>query len=376
MGANHQILGSYSGVHLIDTYINAGGAAASQWIADTGLYDTGSAYNTFSGGWQANSTPLTPGLAAPTDVYQYVRFSASTMTYTLTGLRPSLPCWVRVHSGDPGFGWQQSININGVEVQAAYVLATAAGGGTKIGIKEFVANADVSGNIAIAFIPAGGGSAAVSAIEIAQPVPMKYRMIHTAGDSRTSGGGPIGTSDTWVGQLVPLYSANEFDVSGVSIGSYDDQAKWNFQMAAFSGDTIAMQETRTGLTINPWQSSLNDPEVVFLDCGTNDLIAHQNTAFIEAALTSYFASLNPGFITGIGTILPSTLITGADETTRLAVNSWILANSLGLDFVVDVAGISQLQDPSDTTYYYDGTHCTFAGYTLWANLIKPYFDAL
>jgi lysophospholipase L1-like esterase len=68
---------------------------------------------------------------------------------------------------------------------------------------------------------------------------------------------------------------------------------------------------------------------------------------------------------------PAATVTGANETTRQTVNSWITGGSSGADVVVDLAADSRLSNTGDTTYFAsDGVHFTTAGYGVWASLIK------
>lgn len=362
-------------------FINCGsGTTYGRWVGDTGLYSAGTGYDTGNTGWQAN-TPLRPGLSQNGQVYQYLRFHTSTITYTLTGFAPYQPCLVRIHTGDTGgLGAQvkQSITINGTTVQATYTAATDAGGNYMIGIKEYTVNASSSGQLVIAFVPSGGFYAAVSAIEVQQPMPLGYRTIHVAGDSITAGGGPIAITDTWPYQLGELYNGNLAQINGVTYDrGYDEKAKRTLHMAARSGDDIPTQEIIAGTNINPFKSTLNEKEIVFLNCGVNDILAGASSATIQGRLTSYFAGLTSGFTKGIGTITPSTSLSAGQETIRQTVNAWIRANSLGLSLVVDWEALdSRLANAGNATYFYDGLHNTRAGYTIRAGLMQTALEAL
>lgn len=381
---------NYSYGRVIDQLINAAGTSRfincgsgttyGRWVGDTGLYSAGTGYDTGNSGWQAN-TPLRPMMSQNGQVYQYLRFHTSTITYTLSGFAPFQPCLVRIHTGDTGglgAAVKQSITINGTTVQATYTAATDAGGNYMIGIKEFTVNASSSGQLVIAFVPSGGFDAAVSAIEVQQPVPLGCRTIHVAGDSITAGGGPIAITDTWPYQLAELYNGNLAQINGTTYDrGYDEKAKRILHMAARSGDTIPTQQTIAGTNINPFKSTLNEKEIVFLNCGVNDILAGASSATVQSRLTSYFASLTSGFTKGIGTITPSTSLSAGQETIRQAVNTWIKANSLALDFVVDWETLdSRLANAANATYFYDGLHNTRAGYTIRAGLMRTALEAL
>lgn len=356
-------------------YINCGSATTyGRWIGDTGKFNVGTALNSGNSAWQAN-TPLRAGMSQNGEVYQYLRFHNATMPYTLGGFTPNTSVLLRIHSGDAGYGFQQSINVNGVEIQAAYVLQTDAGGAAKIGIKTYTVTTDAAGRLVVAFVPQGGGQAAVSAIEAHQPVPTpSYSQIHAAGDSITAGGGIIAATETWVNQLAILQDANHSTGAGTTyIRGYDETRKKNYHTVARSGDRIDQQETIAGTQINPLKSANNGFEIVLLTCGINDILQGASAATIQSRLTSYFASLTTGFIKAIGTITPTAgaySLSGGQETIRQTVNTWIRANSLQLDFIVDFAGDSRLQNAADTAIYYDGLHNTIAGQEIRADIVN------
>lgn len=354
--------------------LNCGDTSSGIWAADA-YFDSGSSYSSGSV-W---ATPLLPGRGASNDVYTKFRFKAGTIKYTLTGLNPSADALIRIHYGDQGFGFVQSINANGVEKVASYTLQTDAGGSTKVGIKEFTAAADGDGELVLDFI--GGTTSAVSAIEVLQPVPAPYNMIHTCGDSTTAGGGPISETEAWFNQLGILLNGNVARLNNNSgndfIGTYDETKKWTVHNMARSGDPIETQESLMTTYANPYlYDALLDKSIMFLSCGINNVLASESAATIQGKLTSFFAAVDSGFTTGIGTLTPSTLLTGGQETVRQAVNSWIRANSLGVDFIVDWEDDARLADASDTDYYYDGLHNTEDGHIVRAEIMRDVLEAL
>ena len=97
----------------------------------------------------------------------------------------------------------------------------------------------------------------------------------------------------------------------------------------------------------------------FLMAGINDLNIHATSAEVIASLTSIYSSANSDFDHVCASqILPSTAISGADETARQDINSWILS-SAEVDTVVEVPAL--LSNPADPLYFADGTHLTLAG---------------
>jgi len=89
--------------------------------------------------------------------------------------------------------------------------------------------------------------------------------------------------------------------------------------------------------------------------------------------------------------LPSTAFTAGNNTTRATVNASLAADFTGAtadplvwkarsgvtygDYLVQASGIASLSDPTNGTYYADGTHLTNAGYALVAAKIKVALNA-
>lgn len=76
------------------------------------------------------------------------------------------------------------------------------------------------------------------------------------------------------------------------------------------------------------------------------------------------------------TTLPSTAVTGGNETKRTDGNTLVVANADGaFDAVVNLAANTDLDDPADTNWYVDGTHPTAAGLAVMASLVGTALDA-
>lgn len=121
-----------------------------------------------------------------------------------------------------------------------------------------------------------------------------------------------------------------------------------------------------------------DAEVWLL--GTNDLNNARTDVQVEANLTTLWALRRAAGKTVVAcTIPPSTALTGSEETYRLAVNVFIAASGPGgtglVDAVVDFAA-SPMNDPTNATYYSDGTHPTAVGYGVWAPLVQTALGTL
>ena len=144
------------------TAINAGGAAAGAFVADTG----------FSGGTAATRSNWIDTYAAadpaPVSVYQTERWGAC--TYTVPSLTPGAAYLVRLHFAE--FYWgsagqrQFHVALNGQPVLTNFDIVAAAGGSNRAIIKEFFAAADSSGRILIALQAGAADQPKISGIEI------------------------------------------------------------------------------------------------------------------------------------------------------------------------------------------------------------------
>src|SRR6185369_12767187 len=166
--------------------------------------------------------------------------------------------------------------------------------------------------------------------------------------------------------------------------AYDETLRLVHHVAAVSGNTFADQTSR--ITVSNLWDYYADPlyggiHGVFLMCGTNDmLIGGTTTAGLEADITAFFAAAeSKGAVwKGMSTILPNGSTNPTDEAHRVAVNSWIMANSLGLDMVIDIAADSRLSDPigdPSNCYSSDHVHPNAAGHVVLAELFAGVLPA-
>ena len=141
--------------------INAGGPAASPFVADTD----------FSGGSTASvsNTIDTSGVTnpAPQAVYQSNRYG--NFTYTIPGLTANGSYTVRLHFAEEY--WTAAgkrvfnVNINGTRVLTNFDIFATAGGEYKAVVEQFSATATSSGTIAIQFVTVTD-NAQVNGIEV------------------------------------------------------------------------------------------------------------------------------------------------------------------------------------------------------------------
>jgi fibronectin type 3 domain-containing protein len=169
--------------------INAGGTAVSPFIADTD-FDLGSQAS-------SSATITTTGVnhAAPAAVYQSVRWNAS-FTYTIPGLTAGASYVVRLHFVE--LTWTSAgsrkfnVAINGTSVLSAFDVYAAAGGQNIAVEREFLATANGSGQVVVAFTQGGADKPDLAGIEVWTPPT-----IPAAPTGLTATGGNAQVSLTW-----------------------------------------------------------------------------------------------------------------------------------------------------------------------------------
>lgn len=169
-------------------FINAGGDAADNFVADT-AFDQGNQYTD-------TSAPIdTSGVTdpAPQAVYQTCRWN-SAFTYTIPDLTAGTTYTVRLHWAE--LAWKAkgqrlfNVAINGVEVLSSFdVFATA--GYKKALVKEFKVTAPHDGQIVIAFSQAGADNPFISGIQVL--TSQSATPTTPAGSPTTSVGSPTAT---------------------------------------------------------------------------------------------------------------------------------------------------------------------------------------
>lgn len=216
-------------------------------------------------------------------------------------------------------------------------------------------------------------------------------MVMCIGDSLTAGSGASSTSTTtpvspsatsYPSVLQSLINAasKKLDTVNWGLGS----RTLNEFVTVQAGCTTSYLNACAAM-LSPGRRAAGKKEVVSLWMGTNDINGGRSAAQLEGDITTAVAAIKAaGGKVSICTIIPRTGWYGsATETTRLAVNTWIRANSVGADLVIDLALVNNsgtffLADPSggsdtittNATYYNaDGTHQTDLGYSKIANYI-------
>ena len=164
--------------------INAGGGAVAPFVADADF----SAGNEFS----STATITTSGVAnaAPAAVYQDVRWNAS-FNYTLPGLTPGASYVVRLHFVELSFtvGGQRVFNvaINGTTVLSNFDICAQAGQNHAL-VEQFIATANSSGQIVVAFTQGSADNPSIAGIEVWTPAAIAAA---PTGLSATGGNGQV-----------------------------------------------------------------------------------------------------------------------------------------------------------------------------------------
>lgn len=154
--------------------------------------------------------------------------------------------------------------------------------------------------------------------------------------------------------------------SEASVGQANIRPK--FRNYATGGHTV--QQVLDGLA-NPiaWfadQSSYT--RKLWIGMAGINSIGTVSEADMKTQLASIVTTLHAdGIEVALLTILPTVGI--SDETKRQNVNTWLVAGSSGADYVVDLRAVTGLTDPSNTTYFSDGTHPTSAGEKIIGNVV-------
>jgi len=176
------------------------------------------------------------------------------------------------------------------------------------------------------------------------------------GDSITAGNPPgLSAGQTWPGVAVAALQA-----AGKSV-VYVNSGVSGSQVAGWMSTSVGALNTIWFPEFECTESVLYKTRVATVLLGINDLNPGSATAAAtQARLAAMYATLKrEGYSVLAITILPSTRLSGASETARQTINMWIKSSSGVPSF--DSNSVTVLQDPTNATYYVDGTHPTVAG---------------
>lgn len=195
--------------------------------------------------------------------------------------------------------------------------------------------------------------------------------------------------------LIGVGGTTDYGVGASGAQVYDSEVTWATNARAAGADYI-IQTTTTpttsfgaNTTVAAGSNGVNTN--TFTGSGTLNVASTTNASSTGTLKVS--TSGTTATITYTGTT--STTFTGCNTTSgggilntggtvRSSVyqnmydgNALVLADaSAAFDYKVDLAGDSRLADPTNTTYYIDGTHPTNTGRQVMADLIAPALDAI
>jgi len=139
------------------------------------------------------------------------------------------------------------------------------------------------------------------------------------------------------------------------------------------GQTQASMNADAVAQVDALYAATNEKNIAYCGGGANDVVTADTAATIQTAIQTWCSTRRAaGFQVIVATIPPATTISGANETKRAAINTWVRANwASWADRLCDLDGDARLQTPSNTTYYLsDGVHYTAAGHAVVAELVK------
>lgn len=195
-----------------------------------------------------------------------------------------------------------------------------------------------------------------------QRIALQIRNIVMEGDSLTTGAG-LSTANTWGEKAV------------VSLGDLS----WGTSMRATGGAKLIDDiGPRFGSNVLAYRDNRYSRNILTIWAGTNDLINSVSADTVFQAYKEYLLTAREhGFEVLAFTTLPRSGLTAAQEAQRVQLNERLRAeHSTFADGLVDVDSEALLADPSNLTYYSDGTHLTSAGTTLVAALVVSAVNAL
>lgn len=189
----------------------------------------------------------------------------------------------------------------------------------------------------------------------------------TSGTGSTSGATQVlsASGDNYPGQLWAL------------LGS----STWDVRVDAYPGRTLAqiVSEWPTAGSIISLPRATSRAIAILWE-GTNTIAGTGSLAQAQAlTITQCRALRAQGMKVVVGTVLPRQDSVAAQfEPTRLAYNTWLLANyPTFADGVANVAGDSRLQDPTNTTYFNpDKVHLNSTGYGVAAPIFSTAIAAV
>ncbi len=183
---------------------------------------------------------------------------------------------------------------------------------------------------------------------------LSFNNLVLEGDSLTAGAG-LSLSQTWGEKIV------------ISKG----EALWGTNLRASGGERLIQNIIpRFGTDILPYRDNRFARNLLTVWAGSNDINANVTASTLYPQLVAYCQrAQESGFEVLVFTTLPRSSSSSTQEAERVSYNALIRANYASFaDGLVDVALDASLTDPTNLTYYSDGTHLTNTGTTVVAAL--------
>lgn len=193
-------------------------------------------------------------------------------------------------------------------------------------------------------------------------IALQMRNLVLEGDSLTTGAG-LSSINTWGEKVV------------ASLGDLS----WGTSLRAVGGSKLIDDVApRFGSNVLAYRDNRYFRNILTVWAGTNDLINSVPADAIFQAYKDYLLNAREhGFETLAFTTLPRSAFTADQEAQRVKLNQLIRAEYASFaDGLVDVDAEALLSDPSNLTYYSDGTHLTSAGTTLVAARVVSAINSL
>lgn len=252
---------------------------------------------------------------------------------------------------------------------ATYTAITLGAPGNLLG--GFFGNQQVAELIVCDSTLTGPQATQIRSYLIAKHSIITRKLLICDGNSLTVGQGSTGGVNGWVTQIAPLLSGGA--------------AAWNILNNGTSGQTTPQMDTQaspgggiatTDVRLGFYAKTIVTGWEITNDILTNSVSAATGFANVQAFFNHRRAASAAAKLV-VMTCLPRTTITGANETARQTINANIVANfATFADAILDVASLPNLTDPTNVTYYADGTHLTDAGYAIIAAALAPILNAL
>lgn len=198
------------------------------------------------------------------------------------------------------------------------------------------------------------------------------RTVACVGDSIVVGGtGSIGVLGGRVGRpwplkasqlLGPRYASSNRLAAGLNGSDVDQGGLINLGVG---GQKLTEIVIGTALAFRP--------NIVVCAGGTNDFLMTSSTpeataitvAAMQAAAEAIHAAVTAtGAVSVFGTVLKCNSFPSPDarDAGRVTYNAWLMGGALSGAVICDGASVTEMSDPTNTTYFYDGIHPKQAGY--------------